>query len=69
MKGYTLSGAYQLRMEGSLGSVEVGKAADLVVLDKNIFEISRYDIHRVAPEAVLIEGKVVSGRLPQGSPR
>jgi hypothetical protein len=64
VKGYTLSGAYQLRMEDSLGSIEAGKLADLVILDKNLFEISRYDIHRVTPRAVLMEGRLVSGELP-----
>jgi predicted amidohydrolase YtcJ len=64
VRGYTLNGAYQLRMETKLGSVEVGKLADLVVLDKNLFEIDRYDISTLSPSAVLLEGKVVSGRLP-----
>jgi imidazolonepropionase len=29
----TLNGAYSLRLAGSIGSIEVGKRADLVVLD------------------------------------
>jgi predicted amidohydrolase YtcJ len=64
VRGYTLSGAYQLRMEAKLGSVEIGKLADLVVLDKNLFDVDRYDISTLSPSAVLLEGKVVSGRLP-----
>jgi hypothetical protein len=64
VKGYTRSGAYQLRMEGKLGSIEVGKYADLVVLDRNLFEVDRYEIHDLAPSAVLFEGRVVSGALP-----
>ena len=64
VKGYTRSGAYQLRMERELGSIEVGKLADLVVLDKNLFEVDRYQVHNQAPSAVLFEGRVVSGALP-----
>ncbi len=63
IKGYTLSGAYQLRMEDQLGSIEVGKLADLVVLDRNLFEIDRYEIHEVRPEAVIMEGEIIRGSL------
>ncbi len=61
IKGYTSSGAYQLRMEDQLGSIEVGKLADLVVLDRNVFEVDRYEIHTVRPEAVFMEGEIISG--------
>jgi predicted amidohydrolase YtcJ len=64
VRGYTLAGARQLRRESELGSIEVGKSADLVMLAKNLFEVERYAIRSVAPEAVLMEGRVVSGRLP-----
>jgi predicted amidohydrolase YtcJ len=64
VKGYTLSGAYQVRMDRKLGSIEVGKLADLVVLDKNLFDVDRYEISNLSPSAVLLEGRVVSGHLP-----
>ena len=64
VKGYTLNGAYQLRLDRTLGSIEVGKTADLVVLDRNLFEVDRYAIHDVTPIAVLVEGRVVHGGLP-----
>ena len=64
VKGYTISGAQQLRWEEKLGSIQVGKLADLVVLDKNLFEIDRYAISALSPSAVLFEGRVVSGSLP-----
>lgn len=37
--------AYQIRMEDKVGSVEVGKLADLIVLDRNIMEGDPHDIH------------------------
>lgn len=64
VKGYTRSGAFQLRMDDRLGSIETGKLADLVVLDRDLFAVNRYAIHEVAPSAVLMEGRVVSGALP-----
>ena len=63
IKAYTLGGAYQLRMEDDLGSIETGKLADLVVLDRNLFEIDRYDIQNAKPAAVMMEGKIVRGRI------
>ena len=39
VKAYTLDAAYTLRQEKDTGSLEVGKQADLVVLDQNIFEL------------------------------
>lgn len=63
IKAYTLGGAYQLRKEDDLGSIEAGKLADLVVLDQNLFEIDRNDIQHTKPVAVMMEGKIVSGRL------
>jgi predicted amidohydrolase YtcJ len=38
IRGYTLNGAAQLGMMNELGSIEVGKIADLVVLDRNLLE-------------------------------
>jgi predicted amidohydrolase YtcJ len=64
IRGYTLGGAIQLRMDKDIGSIEVGKLADLVVLDRNLFEIDRYEIAEATPEAVLIEGEVIHGSLP-----
>ena len=62
--GYTKGGAYQLRYEDNLGSIEIGKIADLVVLDQDIFEVNRYDIHKTTPSAVVIAGEVIQGKLP-----
>jgi predicted amidohydrolase YtcJ len=64
IRGYTINGASQLRMNQDIGSIEVGKLADLVVLDRNLFEIDRYAISEATPEAVLMEGEVIHGRLP-----
>lgn len=62
LKGYTLSGAYQLRMDDRLGSIEVGKIADLVVLSDNLFEMDRYAIQKVKVDMTLMEGEVVFER-------
>jgi predicted amidohydrolase YtcJ len=63
--GYTRNAAFQLGRSDQLGSIEVGKRADLVVLDRNLFEIDRYDIHKVRPVAVWLDGELVHGDLTQ----
>ncbi len=63
IRGYTINGAYQLRMEDQIGSIETGKLADLVVLDENLFEMDRYEILNVKPSVVVMEGEVIHGAL------
>jgi hypothetical protein len=62
VRGYTLSGAYQLRMDDTLGSIQVGKAADFVVMQENLFEADRYDIHNVKVDMTIMAGKTVYKR-------
>lgn len=59
IRGYTLDAAYQLRMEEEIGSLEVGKKADLVVLDKNLFEIDPYTFGDVSVLTTVMDGNVV----------
>jgi predicted amidohydrolase YtcJ len=58
---YTINAAYQNHLEEETGSVEVGKLADLVVLDRNLFETPVRGIHSVRVLRTLLEGKTVSG--------
>lgn len=63
VKGYTRSGAYPFRLENQIGSLEVGKLADLVVLNEDLFKMNNRAIHKIKPAAVMIEGKVIHGKL------
>ncbi|NIB38282.1 amidohydrolase [Pseudomaricurvus alkylphenolicus] len=59
IRGYTLGSAYQLRMEDQIGSLEVGKKADFVVLDKNLFETDPYTFSDVKVTMTVMDGNVV----------
>ena len=61
--GYTWNGAYQLRMEDEIGSIETGKRADLVILDDNLFEMDSDKIWQVNPAAVMMDGEIVKSAL------
>lgn len=47
VSAYTLGCAYQAGQEDVWGRIEVGKSADLVMLDSSPFELSSTDIHTV----------------------
>jgi predicted amidohydrolase YtcJ len=65
LRGYTLNGAIQLRLADQLGSIAVGKSANLVVLDTDLFEVPDDEIQGVEPVAVVFEGRVVHGALTE----
>ena len=50
-------------LDKQTGSVEVGKSADLVVLDRNLFEIPASEISETRSLVTLFEGKAVHGDL------
>lgn len=56
---YTINGAYLSHQEKENGSIEVGKLADLVVLDQNLFVVPAQSIHNVKVLLTLIDGKEV----------
>ena len=61
LRAATLAGAWQLRMEDEIGSIEAGKRADLVVLERNLFDVPPREIHRVKVEMTMMNGVVRHG--------
>ncbi len=59
VRGFTLDAAYQLRMEDEIGSIEVGKKADVIVLDQDIFEVDPYTIHKTEVLLTMFDGEVI----------
>jgi predicted amidohydrolase YtcJ len=56
---FTKQNAWFLRMEDKIGSIEPGKLADLVVLDRDFFAVPDEEIKKVRSVLTLVGGKVV----------
>ncbi len=61
----TMSGAYAMHAEDILGSIEVGKLADFVVIPVDYMTIPAEDIWKIEPEMTVIGGEVVYTRPVQ----
>ncbi len=59
LRAITLNSSYELHQEQSTGSLEVGKLADFVVLDRNVLQIPAEDIARVKVLRTVVGGQVV----------
>jgi hypothetical protein len=62
IKGFTWNGAYATFAEGSKGSLEKGKLADIVVLDQNLFKIDPAKIKDAHVTMTIAGGRIVYER-------
>lgn len=56
---YTINAAWLMHQEDRAGSIEVGKRADIVVLDRNLFDIPATQINEARVVMTLLEGDVI----------
>jgi len=63
IKAATLGAAYGNFLDQETGSIEVGKLADLIVIDRNLFDIPARDISEASVMLTLFEGESVFGSL------
>ena len=61
----TINGARALKVEDVAGSIEVGKSADLIVLDRHLFEIPASDIADTQVLITIFEGNTVYEFSPE----
>ncbi len=59
IKAYTINGAYIMRQEDKVGSLEVGKLADFIVLDNDIFTIPSNQINKTKVILTIFNGKEI----------
>jgi len=56
---YTINAAWLMHHENLVGSIEVGKRADIVVLDRNLFDIPQTEIDEAHVVMTLLDGETV----------
>jgi len=56
---YTLNGAKALKIDDKTGTIRVGKNADLIVLDRNLFEAPIDDVGDTKVLITMFEGRIV----------
>ncbi len=59
---YTIEGAWIMHQERETGSLEVGKLADLVILERDLFAIPEREIGAVQVTRTLLQGETVFAR-------
>jgi predicted amidohydrolase YtcJ len=64
LAAFTINAAYVNGLERQTGSIETGKLADLIVLDRNLFEIDAAEISDARVTLTLFAGAPVYGTLP-----
>ncbi len=63
IEAFTINAAFVNHHEKQTGSIEEGKLADLIVLDRNLFDIDPAEISDAKVVLTLFEGKPVYGNL------
>jgi predicted amidohydrolase YtcJ len=59
VRAITLNSSYELHQDEATGSLEVGKLADLIVLDRNLFDIPAAEIADIKVLQTVVGGRVV----------
>jgi predicted amidohydrolase YtcJ len=59
LRAYTANGAWLSREEGWRGTLEAGRAADLIVLDRDLYAVPASEIGRARVLLTLLDGREV----------
>ena len=65
---YTINAAIALRQETTTGSLEEGKRADLIVLDRDIFTLDPFELHTTLVLSTWLDGREVYHQKARAQP-
>jgi predicted amidohydrolase YtcJ len=64
IRAHTIDAAWQLGLEDDIGSLELNKLADFVILDEDPYAVPIYDLHRIQVNRTYSDGRLVYERRP-----
>ena len=59
LRSYTIWAAHQIFLDDRIGSIEVGKDADMAVWDRDLYAVPTAELKDMKCELTLLRGKVV----------
>jgi predicted amidohydrolase YtcJ len=59
LEAYTINAAYALKQENLVGSIKVGKRADLTIVDRNLFNTAVKNLSDTKVVMTVVDGKIV----------
>ncbi|MEG0391900.1 MAG: amidohydrolase [Anaerovoracaceae bacterium] len=62
LKGYTSGSAYGIGREAEMGTLEEGKFADVIIIDKNLFAATPDEIRESQVDMTIMDGKIIYHR-------
>lgn len=65
LKGYTYGSAYGVSREEELGTLEPGKLADVIILDRDLFRVDPADVRSAQVDLTIMGGSIIYERSTQ----
>ncbi len=59
LRSYTYGSAYGVRREAELGSLEAGKFADIIVLDRDLFSVAEAELREASVILTVMDGQII----------
>ena len=65
LKGYTYGSAYGVSREEELGTLEPGKLADVIILDRDLFRVRPEEVRTAQVDLTIMDGAIIYERSAQ----
>ena len=59
IRGFTFNAAYSMNIDDTTGSLELGKCADFIILNQNIFEYDCENIYKTKVIETYLNGNMI----------
>jgi predicted amidohydrolase YtcJ len=69
LKAITIDAAYSIQQEKKVGSIQVGKDANLTILEQNPYEVAPRDLQDIPVWGTMLEGRVQPAPVRKAAPK